>query len=321
MIAMANGLRTEPAAQDRILPDTAGDLDRVLALGNRLVDAVEQFALQLGNGDFDVELPPIVGSDADQAHLRPVAPLYLAAELERSGLLSAAELLSGLFASGGLVGDLGPASTLAMRFWQERQNRFTASERQAFFSRLFGHTSGPSLATDSGTNTDFEPLMTGLTGELAKLPPTPLFPIRYISELPLRKAALQLASNLLPRSGGMAAFAARDLLKTIQQALEILRQRRVQVQFRANTVWMAVSNIQQMKTGTPSHISEHVTRGEAGMLVLAWLAESVPGLNSNQQLISPASPLPAAAASWLDASKSLAPGEEPSPEAQRLKAH
>jgi hypothetical protein len=243
MIATANGPGTEPAAQEHMLPDTAGDIDRVLALGHRLIDAVEQFALQFG-GDFDVELPPIIGSDADQAHLRSVAPLYLAAELEQAGLVPAVELVSGLFVSGGLSGDLGPASSLLMRFWQERHNRFTAPERQAFFSRLFGDTSGPALAIDSGTNTEFDGYMTALCTVLLNLRGSPLLPANYFSEVSLRTAALQLASNLLPRSGGMAGFAARDLLKTIQQALQILRQRSVQVQFRANSVWTAVSNIQ-----------------------------------------------------------------------------
>jgi hypothetical protein len=310
MIATANGFSTKPAAQERIVPDTAGDIDRVLALGHRLVDAAAQFALQLGTDDFDVELPPIVGSDADQAHLRPVAPLYLACELERAGLVPALELLSGVFASGGLPGDLGSASPLLMRFWQERHNRFTGSERQAFFSRLFGDTSGPAMATESGTNVEFDALMTALATTLVNTQTYPLVTPGFITESPLRTAALELASNLLPRSGGIAAFAARDLLKTIQQALDILRQKQVQLQFRAASVWTAVSNIQQMKTGTAGHISEHVTRGKAGMLVLAWLAESAPALNNNQQLISPDSPLPVAAASWLDASKRLAPEEK-----------
>jgi hypothetical protein len=304
MIATANGARAEPWAHEPTEHDTAGDIDCVLALGHRLVDAVEQFALQFGGGDFDVELPPIVGSDADQAHLRSVAPLYLAAELEQAGLVPAVELVGGLFVSGGLSGDLGPASSLLMRFWQERHNRFTAPERQAFFSRLFGDTSGPALAIGSGTNTDFEPLMTALTSALVNLQDSPLLPARYASEVPWRTAALELAANLLPRSGGMAVFVARDLLQTIQQALDILRQRPVQAQFRANSVWEAVSNIRQMKRGPVHDVGEHVTRGKAGMLVLAWLAESVPALNSNQQLISPDSPLPAAAASWLDATKS-----------------
>ena len=306
MIATGNGIPAEPALHEKLAYETAGDIDRILALGNRLVDAIEQFALQLGIGDLDIDLPPIVGSDADQAHLRPVAPVYLASELERASLVPAIELLSGVFISGGLPGDLGSASPLLMRFWQERHKRFTGSERQAFFSRLFGDTSGPAMGTESGTNVEFDALMTAMATALVNAQTYPPVPPGYVTEPPLRTAALELASNLLPRSGGIAAFAARDLLKTIQQAFDILRQRQVQVQFRAVSVWSAVSNIQQMKSGSPSHISEHVTRGKAGMLVLAWLAESVPALNNNQQLISPDSPLPAAAASWLDASRRLA---------------
>src|SRR5262245_7626968 len=66
------------------------EIECSLALGFRLLAAAESFAAafaELG----DIELPPVVGSEADQAALRAAAPLYLASELETASLLPAVE--------------------------------------------------------------------------------------------------------------------------------------------------------------------------------------------------------------------------------------
>ena len=91
------------------VPDP-GAIDRAVALGWRLITAVEAFASQFAELG-DIELPPVVGSAQDQANLRTVAPLYLAAELESARLVPAAEALAELFVHGALRGDLGPAAT------------------------------------------------------------------------------------------------------------------------------------------------------------------------------------------------------------------
>lgn len=286
------------------LGKTAGEIDRVLALGFRLVNAVEQFAVQFGDDDFNIALPPIAESEADQAQLRSVPPLYLAAELEQAGLVPAAELLSGAFVAGNLQGDFGEAGPLLVSFWKKRNERFAASERQAFFSRLFGDTSGPTLAMSEGANAAFEALMTNLCTVLINLRSWPALPSGYVSEVPVRAAAAQLADNLLPRSGGMAVFAARDLLSTIKASLAILQQKQVQRRFRAVSVWTAVGNIRRMTGVGGNSTSSHVTRGKAGMLVLAWLADSF-STPRTQQLVPPESPLPDAASSWLQATASL----------------
>ena len=64
------------------------------------------FALTL-SAIGDIELPPLTPSTPeDQAQIRAIAPLYLAAQLEEAGLLSAVETLSGLAFSGEFQSDL-----------------------------------------------------------------------------------------------------------------------------------------------------------------------------------------------------------------------
>jgi hypothetical protein len=288
----------------------AGEIDRTLALGFRLLAAVEAFATQFAFDELgDIDLPPVMaGSETEQAHLRAIAPLYLASELESARLLPAVEMLAGLFVSGGLSGDLGPATTLVVNFWKNRRERLSAQERRAFFSRLFGNDLGSSLAAPGGRNTAFEMLMTDFTEALYKLDEHPTFRAEAgaYEETRLRQAASQLADNLISRSSGIAGFAARDILENIQQALEILKQTPVQRAVGASSVWGAVRSIAERYMNESFDISSHVTRGKAGMMVLAWLVEALPHLGDyNAPLVALNHPVIAAATEWLQASLAL----------------
>jgi hypothetical protein len=294
-------------------------IDRSIALGLRLVSSVESYARSLdvsGEAGFDITLPPIAGVGADQSHLRTVPPLYLASELEAAGLLPGVEMLAGLFVSGGIQADLGAAGSSLFAFWQRRAQRFSRQERQAFYARLFGDSSGPGLAVPGGRNTGFEDLMINLTEALYKLNPDPAIAaflkqgISPYSEVSLQVAAESLITNLLPRSGGMAAYSGRDILSTIQQAIDIIGKPEVQQAVGAHTVWGAVANINSAYLHTSPDVDSHVTRGKAGMLVLAWLAEISVSLDDLGALHSgPQDPVVGAATTWLQASLALREAE------------
>ena len=307
MTAFPLAAPTAPAAR---FPDD-GRIERSLALGRRLLAAVARHAEMLGVPGFDVDLPPVVGSDVDQSHLRTVPPLYLASELEQAGLIPAVELLTGLFSGGGLAADLGPATPLLIQFWRNRNQRFTASERQAFFARLFG-TAGPTLAIPSGENADFEDLMISLTEALYKLSPEPalanlgLGGVGSAAAVTLQTAAAELAANLVPRSGGMASYAAGDVLTTVEQALAILKTPAVQAAFGTSSVWAAIDAINRRYQRGAFDIDSHVTRGKSGMLVLAWLAEIAPQTDNPRSFqLSPTDPVIAAATAWLQSSLTI----------------
>ena len=120
-----------------------GSIDRALAFGEWLVGSVEALARQFDLSDAPpINLPPITGSAADQSHVRVAASLYLACELEFARLVSAVETLAGLFVSGGLEFDVGPAAPLLAAFWQSRRQRFSPDERRALFSQISVKPSG-----------------------------------------------------------------------------------------------------------------------------------------------------------------------------------
>ena len=309
--ASPNGLRPPPATPGAGWIVTAGDpdldtLDRALGLGRRLVDQVEALALQLGIPELgDIELPPVVGSAADQAHLRAAAPLYLAAELEATRLLPAAEILAGVFASGGLSADVGAAAPLLAAFWRGRHQRFPAQERRAFFARLFG-TPGLPLAGTGAPNTEFEPLLIDVAEALHAVQPDRLVGPLPASQVALRTVAAQLAANLIPRSGGIAAYAAREILDAIAQALAIFRNEALQGALGGRSVWLTVRNVAQRYLDEDPQIGPHITRGRSGTQMLEWLAEVLPRLEQlGGSLIAPGHPVVGAATAWLQATLGL----------------
>ena len=113
---------TPPPASEVFDPSLDLDLDLVLAQAVALVARAQTRALALSLDTFgDIELPPTAPvTEDDQALLRSIAPLYLAAQLESARLVPAVELLSGLAISGGLRVELGPGAGLIASFWRQR---------------------------------------------------------------------------------------------------------------------------------------------------------------------------------------------------------
>jgi hypothetical protein len=280
-------------------------LEQALSYGLALVATVDAFAAAFDLPDL--ELPPSGGNAADRAALRVTAPLYLASELESARLLPAVETIAGLFATGGIDADLGDAAALLMKFWKKRHQRFTRRERESFFARLFGAHAEVELATEAARNEEFEALMIALCDELWKLAPTPVLPgLMRPSEARARVAARLVAENLLPRTGGIAAFAAGEILAATQEALEILKAPAIQRLFASRTVWGAVQEIARRYLREHVPVSAHVNRAKEGQVILAWLADRLPEIEGSARLLQGDEPVIEAAHAWMEASLSLA---------------
>lgn len=280
-------------------------ITQALSLGWWLLQRSGAFATQLADlGEID--LPAAIGGADDQARLQAVAPLYLAAELEQTRLLAAVETLAGLYASGGIEADLGPAGPSLLAFWQQRHQRFAAPERAALFNQLFGHAAQTSLA-GRNANTDFESAMINLTEALHRFRHEALAGALPPDQTTLALAARNVAGNLVGHAGGIAAFAARDLLTSIQQAVDVLKQPLLQRAFGATTFWGAVQNVARAYLEETPNVQSHVTRGRAGMIVITWLGQVAHRLDGfGQSLVAPDHPVLAAATAWLQASLDLA---------------
>jgi hypothetical protein len=281
-------------------------LARPLALAHALLDGVRAFVQQLSELGA-IDLPPVVRSSADVGHVQIAASLYLAAELEAARLVPAVETLAGLFASGALRLEDEAARQLYV-FWQGRHERFSQQERRAIFARLFGHPAPVELAASEGSNRGFEEHLAALAQAIVALRPEPLSGRRPIGDATLSLVASRLVHGLVSRSGGIAAFAARDMLKTIEAALAILKLRPVQAALGVSNVWAAVRAVGRYYLEEEVDVNAHVLRGRSGMLLLTWVAEILPQLEVAApvgRLLASEHPVHSAAMAWLQATEDL----------------
>lgn len=289
-------------------------IEHSLALSLRLIDAADHacaaYAAQLDLPNISVpNIEAPAASEEDRTHLRSVAPLYFASELEQAALLPAVETLSALFATGGFTREVGSAAPRIINFWRNRQSRFSPQERNAIFARLFGagQTSLASPLPES-SNGEFEVLLLSCCEALVANEDSPLWPPQPnpAASVRLQVCVSRLLENLSMRSVGIAPFAARDIINAITAALEIVREPALQRAFGANATWPAVRSIaRQLLRQTPS-VNEHIARAQSGQILLAWFAEELPNISSLSPI--PAqrmAPATTAAAAWMQATLSM----------------
>jgi len=202
----------------------------------------------------------------------------------------------------------GPAADKLSIFWRGRRERFSPEERSAFFVRLFGAELGAGLAGEDGSNRAFVPLMIGLAKAFIEYQGHPLWASKPgpREETRVRTAARQLAANLVPRSGGMAPFAAREILTTAKAAIEVFKEAAVQSLFGSLSVWATVGNVFKRYGGEVPEITTHLTRGKSGQTILAWLAGASVNLDDySVPVVAHGYEVLAAAVAWAQASLAL----------------
>jgi hypothetical protein len=266
-------------------------------------------ALSVALADLDaIDLPPTSVTTVDQAQLRAIASLYLAADLEAAGIVPAVETLAGL-GHGGLSVDLGAATVLIEKFWRARRDRATAEERAAAFTRLF--QAGGAFEEDmlilcealykldeSATNATY--------GGLAQ-------------QGRVRAAAERLVESLVAGAGGVTVFIAQDILQTLRDCIAILGHAGVRGAFGARDAWGAIAGINRMSNTRRPDPRPYLRRGKAGMTVLSWLADTAPHLSEQGTiLVALDHPVIPAAVDWMQAE--LAIGEQAAPAASPVPA-
>jgi hypothetical protein len=293
------------------------ELELLLRQAENLVRAAASLALALDElGTID--LPPLPGAAVDQAQLRAIATLYLASELEAAGVIPAVETLIRLGRSGGLSVDLGAAAPLLQAVWQGRHERATEDERLGFFSALFGASDGPDHA-EHPRNAEFEDRMLDLCEALYKLDEqaTNTSWGGVAQQARVHGAAQRLLANLVHTSGAITVFLAQEILATLKAALAVLAHPAVKAAFGARTPCEVVAAIDRLAKHPPRQCDQHASRGQAGMTLLAWLAEAAPLLDTiSKPIIGLDHPVIAAAVDWLETSLALsesAPPQTPSP--------
>jgi hypothetical protein len=255
----------------------------------------------------DITLPPGAETEVDRTQMRALGALYLAADMEPAGIIASVETLAALAATGAIRVDLGPAAPILHEFWRGRNERIDSAERLAFFGRLFGASYGPAPA-DGVTNTEFEPLMLEHCEALYRMDERSADPIYggIAQQTRVRAAARNLLSNLVTAGGGITAFLAAEIMRTLKDALAILTHPHLRGVFMARDIWgvvAAVNRLARVRGGDPRAF---VRRGRAGMTIIVWLADAAEALRQyGKPLVRLDHPVIPAAVDWLQSSLTI----------------
>jgi hypothetical protein len=299
-----------------IAPVADALLSSALSVGEGLVARATAHGLAVGLDQLgDIDIPEPVAARVGEAQLRALAALYLAADLESAGVIASVEALAGLASTGAVSIDLGGAEPLLADWWRSRHDRISAGERQAFFSRLFGTTSGP-VAADVNPNIEFEHRMLELCEALYKLDElAPGDPYGgTMQQARVRRAARALSQNLGNVGGGVTAFIAAETVAALKKALRVISHPDVRGAVAARDVWGVVAAIARMARLAFDPPDAYVRRGKAGMTVIAWLADVSDRLGgSGGPLVSIGHPVVGAAIDWIEATLDIGEAIAPAP--------
>lgn len=292
-------------------------VDSSLRKAETLVAQALALAVALDESYVGIELPPSAGALVDRAQLRAIAALYLASELDLAGVVSAAESLMRIARTGSLDVELGDAAPLLERFWLSRNERATEAERRSFFSRLFGGGGAdvePGTAAAAGL---FEDRLIDLCEALYKLDERASNPSwgGIAQQARVRSAATRLLDDLGRHASGITAFFASEVLATLKDAMRIVTHADVRAGLGVRAPQEVIAAVfRRVRSSPPGDLDLHARRGEAGMTILAWLADAASMLGDDKRpLLGIDHPVIAAAVDWLEVSLTLTEADAPSP--------
>lgn len=267
-------MNTALAAADHVRADdsVAAGLARCEDLLARHLDAVARRfgAASLGVIDLPALGPePIVG-----AQVRASAALFWCRELELAGVLPVVEHLAATLERGedGLM--LTRSAWLFRPFGARATDRFVASEREALFGRVF-----PAGTFDA----QLDRLVAALDAIGRAGPLESLVPLR----VRVGVLALDLGRRLSDSGVGVTAFAARDIVEQIRDALTVLADAEVARSLGGGRPLELVARHGARILGRPLDLEAHVARAHHGVDILRWIADVAPEVQAAARDLGP----------------------------------
>ena len=260
--------------------------DRALAI--HLAEAVQRFG---ATAPLSIDLPPVSAGRLDAGILHVASVLAWCWQVEAAGLPSFVEALAEGVMKGTLLLPIDAGGDQLGRYWKGRHERFSADERREVYGRIFGDPA----VLDSGEFPGlFEALVESLT-EIGLVPTTqPLG--AYVVRANV--AARDLGAELSMRAGGIAAYAARDIVAHVRQGLALLGTPDIARSLGAGGVWNMIALHGPEVLGRQLTPRPHLAKAEAVHAVISWLADNAGSVGDLTATIGTLDPVVRAAESW-----------------------
>lgn len=212
-----------------------------------------------------VDLPPIEHARPSRAELGVAAVLMWARHVDEAGLLELVDALAEGLVRGTLPLPIQGRAVQRLAQWRRRPDRFVVEERRALYERVIGEL-------DARIADLVEVLVDiGRAGRQDS-----------IRHLQVRAGAVgrELAGELTARATGIAAFAARDIVQQVRDALAVLTDPDVVQALGGGSPWTLVARHAPSLLRRAVNTPRAVARAMAGRELIEWLAQSADRLEA-----------------------------------------
>jgi hypothetical protein len=227
-----------------------------------------------------VDLPPIEQERPSRAELGVAAVLMWARHIDEAGLLDLVDALADGVVRGTLPLPIQGEAVRKLVQWRRRRDKFAAEERRVLYERVIGEL-------DARIADFIEVLVDiGHAGSHDS-----------IRHLQVRACVIgrELAGELTARATGIAAFAARDIVQQVRDALAVLTDLDLVQALGGGSPWTLVSRHAPSLLRRPVNTARSVTRAMTGRELIEWLARNVDRLLAGTAAPSPGDPVVRAA--------------------------
>lgn len=265
------------------------ELDRCeRLLAQHLAAAVQRF----GAAALDViDLPPLGVSPLVAEQIRAAGVMLWTSHVEAAGLPGFVDAIATGSARGTLLLPLTRGADRLMLYYQKNRDRFDASERVAMYERLFAPP--------------FADLIDALAAALIEVHRADTQGTARHFAARAGVIARDLGALLTTRAVGVAAFAAREIVAHIREALAILRDPEIAHALGGGAPFQIIRVYGPSLANMSVDPTAALDRASAGFAIVSWIAEHAPTLTDAPPIDDPA--LLEAAERWAIARGARAP--------------
>jgi hypothetical protein len=239
-------------------------------------------ASSIGSFDLPPLSDPTTGGGTDEIipdHIRGVAVLYAALQLEILGLFKVVDRNVEIFMNGQLpvANDLG-GNALNHYYW-DSPNRMSESARWMQYSRVLG-VKGGEVSREVGPNVGFDDSFVRFISALSEYDRQQrvgdlLGNGRGLSVTAehVRKAGRDLAANCTLYGYGYTQFAAKRLQQHIQTSLNLLKLPDIQQAWGVQSAWQVVERVSAQEFHSSPNVVKYRTMADSGKRILDIVAD------------------------------------------------
>lgn len=230
-------------------------------LQRHLAAAVQRFgaaALEV------IDLPPLGGALIEAEQLRTAAVMLWIRHVEEAGLPGFVDALATGSARGTLLLPLTRAADRLMLYYQKNRDRFDAAERRALYSRIFAPPFAEQIDALAGALLEVNRADTEGTAR------------HFAARAGV--LARDLGALLTSRTVGVAAFAAREIVEHVKEALALLRDPEIVRTLGGGSPFQIIRVHGPSLARIEVDPGSALDRASAGFAIVSWLADHAPAL-------------------------------------------